>query len=130
MGFDLMELLASRSGEGYELHARYGNPQMARMLHTIGFDTVYESAAGAYIYDQRGNAYLDFLTGFGVFGLGRAHPVVRDALHQFLDAGLADLVQFDCALLSGLLAEKLIGKAQAWNGSTSATAAPRWSRPR
>ncbi len=111
MGFDLPGLLAARGGEGYELHARYLNPQLARMLHTIGFDKVYERAEGSYLYDRDGERYADFLGGFGVFSLGRNHPVVRKALHDMLDAELADLVQFDCALLPGLLAEQLLARA-------------------
>jgi len=111
MGFDLPGLLAARDGEGYELHARYLNPQLARMLHTIGFDRVYERAEGCYLYDRDGERYTDFLSGFGVFALGRNHPVVRKALHDMLDAELADLIQFDCALLPGLLGEQLLARA-------------------
>ena len=111
MGFDLPGLLAGRRGQGYELHARYLNPQLPRMLHAIGFDKVYERAEGAYLYDRDGNRYADFLAGFGVFGVGRNHPVVRGALHSMLDAELADMVQFDCSLLPGLLAEQLMAKA-------------------
>src|SRR5260221_12975765 len=70
MGFDLPGLLAERSGQGYDLHARYLNPQRPRMLHTIGFDTVYERAEGGYLYDVAGNRYADFLSGFGTFGIG------------------------------------------------------------
>jgi ornithine--oxo-acid transaminase len=112
MGFDLPGLLAGRRGQGYELHARYLNPQLPRMLHAIGFDKVYERAEGAYLYDLDGNRYADFLAGFGVFGVGRNHPVVRDALHAMLDAELADMVQFDASLLPGLLAEQLLAKAE------------------
>jgi ornithine--oxo-acid transaminase len=111
MGFDLPGLLAANDGRGYELHARYLNPQLARMLHAIGFDKVYERADGSYLYDRDGERYLDFLSGFGVFALGHNHPVVRKALHDMLDRELADLVQFDCALLPGLLAEQLVAKA-------------------
>jgi len=111
MGFDLPGLLAGRRGQGYELHARYLNPQLPRMLHAIGFDKVYERAEGAYLYDRDGNRYADFLAGFGVFGVGRNHPVVRGALHSMLDAELADMIQFDCSLLPGLLAEQLLAKA-------------------
>jgi ornithine--oxo-acid transaminase len=111
MGFDLPGLLAGRRGQGYELHTRYLNPQLPRMLHAIGFDKVYERAEGAYLYDRDGNRYADFLAGFGVFGVGRNHPVVRGALHSMLDAELADMVQFDCSLLPGLLAEQLLAKA-------------------
>ncbi|MEV0238715.1 aspartate aminotransferase family protein [Streptomyces sp. NPDC050674] len=106
--FDLGRLLAERGAERYELHTRYLNHQLPRMLHTIGFDKVYERAEGAYFWDEDGNDYLDMLAGFGVMGLGRHHPVVRKALHDVMDASLADLTRFDCQPLPGLLAEKLL----------------------
>jgi ornithine--oxo-acid transaminase len=111
MGFDLPSLLNARRGEGYDLHARYLNPQLPRTLHAIGFDKVYERAEGAYLYDRDGNRYADFLAGFGVFGVGHNHPVVRQALRDVLDGELADLIQFDCALLPGLLGERLLAQA-------------------
>ncbi|WP_328903687.1 MULTISPECIES: aspartate aminotransferase family protein [unclassified Streptomyces] len=107
-GFDLARLLAERGAERYELHTRHLNHQLPRMLHTIGFDKVYERAEGAHFWDADGNDYLDMLAGFGVMGLGRHHPVVRKALHDVLDASLADLTRFDCQPLPGLLAEKLL----------------------
>jgi acetylornithine/succinyldiaminopimelate/putrescine aminotransferase len=60
------------------------------------------------LYDRNGDAYLDFLSGFGVYALGRAHPVLKKALHDALDLDLPNLVQLDCALLPGLLAEALV----------------------
>jgi acetylornithine/succinyldiaminopimelate/putrescine aminotransferase len=111
MGFDLPSLITARRGEGYDLHARYLNPQLPKMLHAIGFDKEYVRAEGTYLYDRDGNRYADFLAGFGVFGVGHNHPVVRKALHDMLDAELADMVQFDCALLPGLLAERLLAYA-------------------
>ncbi|MFF7408346.1 aspartate aminotransferase family protein [Streptomyces lydicus] len=110
-GFDLTRLLAERGDERYDLHARHLNHQLPRMLHTLGFDKVYDRAEGAYFWDRDGRDYLDMLAGFGVMGLGRHHPVVRQALHDVLDAGLADLTRFDCQPLPGLLAEKLLGHA-------------------
>ncbi|MBH1938167.1 aspartate aminotransferase family protein [Streptomyces sp. AV19] len=107
-GFDLARLLAERGAERYELHTRHLNHQLPRMLHTIGFDKVYERAEGAYFWDADGQDYLDMLAGFGVMGVGRHHPVVRKALHDVLDASLADLTRFDCQPLPGLLAEKLL----------------------
>jgi ornithine--oxo-acid transaminase len=111
MVFDLAGLLAARRGEGYDLTSQYLNPQLPRMLHAIGFDRVYERAEGAYLYDTDGHRYADFLAGFGVFSVGRNHPVVRQALRDLLDAEPADLVQFDTPLLPGLLAERLLAKA-------------------
>jgi acetylornithine/succinyldiaminopimelate/putrescine aminotransferase len=109
-GFDLATLLAERGAERYDLHTRHLNHQLPRMLHTIGFDKVYERAEGAHFWDSDGNDYLDMLAGFGVMGVGRHHPVVRKALHDVLDAGLADLTRFDCQPLPGLLAEKLLAR--------------------
>jgi ornithine--oxo-acid transaminase len=106
--FDVLELLAGRGSERYELQQRLVNPQLARMLHTIGFDKIYTRAEGANLYDADGNCYLDMLAGFGVFALGRHDPTVRRALHDVLDAGLADLTQFDAPPLAGLLAEALL----------------------
>ena len=111
MDFDLDALLAAHRGDGYELYGKYLNPQQPRMLHAIGFDKVYERAEGAYLYDSDGNQYADFLAGFGVFAAGRNHPVIRKALHDALDAQLADWTQFDCRPLPGLLAERLLAKA-------------------
>ncbi|AXI81155.1 aspartate aminotransferase family protein [Peterkaempfera bronchialis] len=107
-GFDLAALLARRGAERYELQERYLNPQLPRMLHTIGFDKFYERAEGPYFYDADGNQYLDMLAGFGIFALGRHHPVVRRAVQQVMDLDLPDLTRFDCSPLPGLLAEKLL----------------------
>ncbi|MFC5643982.1 aspartate aminotransferase family protein [Kitasatospora cinereorecta] len=109
--FDLAALLAQRGAERYELHAKYLNPQLPRMLHTIGFDKYYERAEGPYFYDAEGNEYLDMLAGFGIFGLGRHHPVVREAVKQVMDLDLPDLTRFDCPPLPGLLAERLLSHA-------------------
>jgi ornithine--oxo-acid transaminase len=111
MDFDLAALLAAHAEDGYELYGRYLNPQQPKVLHMIGFDKVYERAEGAYLYDSGGQQYADFLAGFGVFAAGRNHPVIRQALHDALDAQLADWTQFDCGPLPGLLAQRLLAKA-------------------
>ncbi|HEU5267469.1 MAG TPA: aspartate aminotransferase family protein [Jatrophihabitans sp.] len=109
--FDLGEILRDQGGQRYELHRRHLNPQLPRMLHAIGFDKIYTRAAGAYLYDDAGRDYLDMLAGFGVFALGRHHPEVRQAIHDVVDAGLADLTQFDAPPLAGPLATRLLAHA-------------------
>ena len=106
--FDVTEVLRQRGPERYALQQRYLNPQLSRMLHTIGFDQFYARASGAYLYDEDGREYLDMLAGFGVFALGRHHPVVRQAIHDVINADLADLTQFDAPPLAGVLAERLL----------------------
>jgi ornithine--oxo-acid transaminase len=111
VGFDIRALIDERRGQAYALHEEHLNHQVPRVLHTIGFDREFVRAEGAYFWDQEGKRYLDFLAGFGVYGIGRNHPVVRKALHDVLDAELADMVQFDLPLLPGLVAEELLHRA-------------------
>jgi ornithine--oxo-acid transaminase len=111
MGFDLASLLGQHGEDGARLHTEYLNPQVPRLMRTVGFDRVYERGSGARLVDREGREYLDFLSGFGVFGLGRNHPAVREALRQVLDAPLADMVQFDTPVLPGLLARELVARA-------------------
>jgi ornithine--oxo-acid transaminase len=108
MPIDINELSARRSAEKYELYDRHLNSQMVRVLKTIGFDRNYQRGQGAYLFDQAGERYLDLLSGFGVFAIGRNHPAVIGALQQVLTAELPNLVQMDVSLLSGLLAERLL----------------------
>jgi ornithine--oxo-acid transaminase len=110
MPFDVARTFAERSGENYALHERYMNPQLARTLRTLGFDRNYVRGEGSYLYDDAGQRYLDFLSGFGVYALGRSHPAVKASLHQALDLDLPNMVQMDCALLPGLLAEQLAAR--------------------
>lgn len=107
MKFDLLELLRERRGQSLSLHEEHVNPQFARVLRTIGFDREYVRARGAYLYDAAGDEYLDMLAGYGMFNIGRNHPVVIKALSDFLHSGSASLVQMEAPLLSGLLAEEL-----------------------
>jgi len=108
--FDVRTLLARRGREAFALHERYLNPQMPRVLRTIGFDADYVRAEGAYLFDRDGRRYLDFLSGFGVFALGRCHPGIEQALRDAIECALPNLVQMECSPLSGLLAEALVGR--------------------
>lgn len=111
MAFHLNELLASQQGRNYSLHEQYLNTQMVRVLRTIGFDKIYEKGEGQYLYDQEGQRYLDLMSGYGVFGIGRNHPVVSQALIDAIQSKLPNLVQMDCALLAGILAKELLARA-------------------
>lgn len=107
MQSDFIGWLNQHQGQQYELHARHLNPAFVKMLRTIGFDRAYVRGEGCYLWDEEGNKYLDLLTGWGVFALGRNHPKVRECLKQLLDAELPNLVRMDCGVLSGLVAQKL-----------------------
>lgn len=104
---NIRELIQQRQSENFSLHEQFLNPQMVNVLKTIGFNRQYVRAEGAYLFDDQGNRYLDLLSGFGVFAIGRNHPSVVQALQEVLSSDLPNLVQMDVSLLSGLLAEKL-----------------------
>lgn len=104
----IRELIQQRQQENFALHDRYLNAQMVKVLRTIGYDRNYVRAEGAYLYDDQGDRYLDLLSGFGVFALGRNHPAIVQALQEVLTAELPNLVQLDVSLLAGILAEKLV----------------------
>ncbi|HEX8295090.1 MAG TPA: aspartate aminotransferase family protein, partial [Chthoniobacteraceae bacterium] len=110
MPLDLKSLIAARLGENYTLHRQHLNPTLVRVQQIIGFDHVYASARGAWLTDLGGHEYLDFLSGYSVFNIGRNHPTVQQAIRDVLDLDLPNMVQMDCALLSGLLAEALLAK--------------------
>ena len=111
MPFELKKVLEDRKGENFSLHSKYINPQLPRVLGTIEFGRFFEKGEGCYLIDDKGDRYLDFLSGFGVFALGRGHPAIVQALHDALDADLPNLVQMDCALLPGVLAEELVKRS-------------------
>src|SRR5438045_5112921 len=56
------------------------------------------------------NAYLDFLSGYSVFNIGRKQTVVKKAIRDVLDLDLPNMVQMDCSFLSGLLAEAITNR--------------------
>ena len=46
MAFELSSLLEERQGENFKLHQQYLNPQLAKVLKTIGFDRFYVRGRG------------------------------------------------------------------------------------
>lgn len=107
-GVGIVRSFLDNEADRYSLHTQYLNEQMVRVLKTIGYDVRFSRGHGQYLYDHRGEKYLDLLSGFGVFAMGRNHPAIRDALKDVLDHDLPNLVQLDVSTLAGLLAERLL----------------------
>src|SRR5205823_10483749 len=105
------EILSRRRGEELSLNDSFVNPQMGRILRTLGFDRVWTGGEGAHLIDSRGERYLDLFGGYGVFAVGRNHPEVISALQELMEARTANLPQLGVTLLSGVLAEQLLARA-------------------
>ena len=108
MPIDIKQIVTERLGENYDLHEKHINRTLVSVQRTIGFDKIYANAHGAYLYDLDGQEYLDFLSGYSVYNIGRNHPTVKQAIKDVLDLDLPNMVQMDCSLLSGVLAEALV----------------------
>jgi ornithine--oxo-acid transaminase len=107
----ISEILAGRTGEEMDLNDRHLNPQMGRILRTLGFDKVWTGGEGAHLIDERGERYLDLFGGYGVFAIGRNHPEAIAAVRETMEAATANMPQLGVTLLSGVLAEQLLARA-------------------
>jgi len=105
---DVSEMFVDRQAQRSSMHARHLNEQLVRVLKTIGYDVGFQKGQGQYLFDRDGARYLDLLSGFGVFAIGRNHPALRQALKSVLDSDLPNLVQLDVSTLAGVLAERLL----------------------
>src|SRR5581483_5536929 len=93
------------------LNQRHLNPKLGRVVRTLGFDREWVEGRGEYLIDSTGEAYLDLLSGYGVFSLGRNHPYVKDQLQRVLAADTPSLPQLGFSTLAGVLAEQLIERS-------------------
>ncbi|HEY4895132.1 MAG TPA: aspartate aminotransferase family protein [Solirubrobacteraceae bacterium] len=107
----IAEILAARTGEEMALNDRHLNPQMGRILRTLGFDRIWRGGEGAHLIDADGERYLDLFGGYGVFAIGRNHPVAIEALEEVMAARTGNLPQLGVTLLVGVLAEQLLQRA-------------------
>ena len=107
----ISEILATRTGEELELNDRFLNPQMGRILRTLGFQKVWTGGEGAHLIDDQGERYLDLFGGYGVFAIGRNHPEAIAAIEQVMAARTGNMPQLGVTLLSGVLAEQLLARA-------------------
>ena len=97
----------ARDDDPFDLFSAHINPRLGRVLQLIGFDKFWQRAAGPYLWDERGDRYLDLLAGYGVFNIGRNHLRVREALIDHLSAEAPSLIQLEAPLLAGMLAKRL-----------------------
>ncbi len=111
--FSLAELLAGRDDSNVDLWGRTINPQFSRVLKKIGFDREWVRAEGAYLWDERGDKFLDMLGGFGMFNVGRNNARIRAALVEALELDLPGSVQLGASPLPPLLAAELIRRTPA-----------------
>ena len=110
---ELAQLLESHAGTTLDDFAEYVNPQMVRVLRTIGFDRRWERSEGAYLFDADGARYLDWLGGFGMFNVGRNNARVAAFLREAMALQTPSAPQMGVSPLTPLLARELVQRAPA-----------------
>jgi len=95
------------------LNQRHLNPKLGRVVRTLGFDREWVRGQGSHLIDRQGQAYLDLLSGYGVFALGRNHPEVRAQLQEVLAADTPSMPQLGVSALAGVLAQRLLAVSPA-----------------
>jgi acetylornithine/succinyldiaminopimelate/putrescine aminotransferase/choline dehydrogenase-like flavoprotein len=107
----MKEIIEAHIASSDHLAKKHVHPKMLKLLEMGGFNSVYKSAQGPYLHDFDGNKYLDLLSGGGVFLLGRNNPRINEALQDVLSMDIPNLTIVNAPVLSGLLAERLLGHA-------------------
>lgn len=88
-------------------YAEHVNPQWVRLLDLLDMNVRYERCAGAELFSDDGERYLDFLSGYCVHNTGHNHPRILAALKDELDRSGPAMLQSHVPELAGELAERL-----------------------
>jgi len=81
----ISEIIAARTGEELELNDRFLNPQMGRILRTLGFQKVWTGGEGAHLIDDQESAISTCSALRGVCD-GRNHPEAIAAIEEVMAA--------------------------------------------
>lgn len=85
-------------------HQEHLNPDLDLLLELIGFDEIYDRAEGVNVFIN-GEAYLDFLSGYGVLSLGHNHPEIIRTVERV--NGSPNILQAALSPLAAALAKNL-----------------------
>jgi 3-acetyloctanal aminotransferase len=108
-------------------YARHLNPVWAALGTRGGLVKTFVRGEGAYLWDEHGQRYLDFVSGFGSVGLGHNHPAVvaavADALTRQAPGFAQSAVNPDAAALAEALAALAPGALEMVTFANSGTEA-------
>ena len=73
------DVLGFSQNDVRNLYKEYVNPGLAQMMGILNFDKRFVKAEGVQVWDEDGNAYLDFLGAYGDLNLGHNPPAAKKA---------------------------------------------------
>jgi len=95
-------------------YAHHCRPELARMLHSLSLDAVYERAEGDYLWQRRGDKLvqvLDLVGGFGTNFFGHYHPDLVAEERRLTEQRVPFLAQGSCRSGAAHLAKELCKRA-------------------
>ncbi|MGC8970669.1 MAG: aspartate aminotransferase family protein [bacterium] len=101
----LEEILNFDRDTSRKIYGDYVNSGFARLLSLLDFDKNFLKAQGVYVWDEKGDRYIDFLGGYGALNLGHNHPAIISAIEKIKDR--PNILQASLNKLSAGLAHNL-----------------------
>ena len=71
-----------------DIIARAGKVLPAATFGNFPGDIIIREGKGAYVWDEEGNKYIDYLIGSGPMLIGHGHPEVLQAVHEQVEKGM------------------------------------------
>lgn len=87
------------------------NPELGRLLAQMGMDKTFVRGEGSWLWDEKGERYLDFLAQYGALPFGFNPPRIWAALNAVRDSGEPSFVQPSFLNAAGELARRLLAAA-------------------
>ncbi|MBW6463080.1 MAG: aminotransferase class III-fold pyridoxal phosphate-dependent enzyme [Firmicutes bacterium] len=87
---------------------RYVNPHLGEMLESIKLDQKYVRGEGCYLYDDRGNRYLDCIAAYGALPFGHNPSQIWEAIINFQNSMEPSFIQPSALDAAGELARRLV----------------------
>jgi putrescine aminotransferase len=77
---------AGLPAEAYlSLYAKHVNHLVVESIKPLRLSRTYVAAKGIYLWDEKGDKYYDFFSGFGCLNLGHNHPKIVAAVRRAID---------------------------------------------
>ena len=106
----LVSARSALNASGNDVYRRYRNymdPFVASVLNSLDLEKNYVKAEGVFVWDENGDRYLDFASGFGAVNTGHNHPRVIEAVTAVMNGKLPNFLKPSVGQLTTALAETL-----------------------
>lgn len=91
-----------------KLFKEYMNPYLGKLLESLKMDKTYIKGEGSFLYDDKGNEYLDLIAAYGALPFGYNPKEIWDVVFEVHNKMEPSFVQPSNLNFAGELAKKLI----------------------